>query len=244
MEEKQSSYLIPASIVVAGALIALAVFFTSGTPVGERPDSRKDQGADSFGNSLSPAAKNVRKPDSKDHTLGNPDAPVKIIEFSDLECPFCKRYHPTLKQAMQEYGKDGRISWIYRHFPLDSIHSKARKEAEASECAAELGGNEKFWAYVDRLFELTPSNNNLDPSLLPKIAEDVGLDKAKFESCLASGRHASRVQADYEDAINSGGDGTPYTVILTKNGDVFPFSGALPYNQVKSVIEKALASLK
>src|SRR5207249_6414117 len=80
--------------------------------------------------------------------------------------------------------KDGKVVWVYRHFPIDSLHSKARKEAQASECAAALGGNEAFWAYSDKLFEVTPSNNRLDLAQLPRIAQEIGLDRAQFETCL------------------------------------------------------------
>ncbi|MCI0542492.1 thioredoxin domain-containing protein [bacterium] len=101
-----------------------------------------------------------------EHILGNPNAEIFIIEYSDLECPFCKRFHETMKQAMEQYGKDGQVAWVYRHFPLDAIHNKARKEAEATECAGELGGNDMFWKYTNKLMEITPSNNQLDPKLL------------------------------------------------------------------------------
>ncbi len=102
----------------------------------------------------------------KDHISGNPGAELLIIEYSDPECPFCKKFHETMTQAMNEYGKSGKVAWVYRHFPLDSIHSRARREAEAIECAGELGGNDKFWAYLNKLMEITPSNNQLDPKLL------------------------------------------------------------------------------
>lgn len=102
----------------------------------------------------------------KDHITGNPQADLIIVEYSDPECPFCKRFHETMMQAMDEYGKQGKVAWVYRHFPLDAIHSKARHEAEAIECAGELGGNEKLWEYVNTLYKITPSNNQLDPALL------------------------------------------------------------------------------
>lgn len=101
-----------------------------------------------------------------EHIKGNPNAEVFVIEYSDPECPFCKRFHETMKSVMQEYGDTGKVAWVYRHFPLDALHTKARKEAEAFECAAELGGNVKFWEYADKLFEITPSNDGLDPKLL------------------------------------------------------------------------------
>ncbi len=102
----------------------------------------------------------------KDHIYGNPAADLLLVEYSDLECPFCKRFHETMTQVMKEYGDTGKVAWVYRHFPLDSIHSKARHEAEATECAGELGGKDKFFEYLNKLMEITPSNNQLDPNLL------------------------------------------------------------------------------
>ena len=93
---------------------------------------------------LSDAAKGVKPVSAEDHIRGNVNAAVKVIEFSDFECPFCKGFHATMKQVMTVHEKDGKIAWVYRHFPLDQIHSKARKEAQAAECAAEQGGNKAF----------------------------------------------------------------------------------------------------
>lgn len=174
----------------------------------------------------------------KDHIRGAKNAKVTLIEFSDTECPFCKRFHMTMKQVIEKYSND--VRWVYRHFPLDSLHSKARKEAEATECAAELGGEEKFWAYIDRLFEVTPSNDRLELSELPNIAVFVGLNRAKFEECLESGRQAGRVAEQLLDATTAGGDGTPYTVLISQNGEKIPLSGALPFEKMAGAIDQAL----
>lgn len=234
--ENKNNLLIPASIIVAGLLIAFAVFYTNGAPI--RINNNQAAAIDGEKKAIK-----MRPVDSSDHLLGNPDAPIKIVEYSDLECPYCKTYHPTLKRIMQTYGNDGKIAWVYRHLPLDSIHPKARKEAEASECAAELGGNDAFWAYIDKVFEVTPANNRLDPAELPKIAVSIGLDKAKFESCLVSGKFADEVEADFQDAIAAGGDGTPYTVIVTSKGEMNSYSGALPYAQVEEKIKQVLSKI-
>lgn len=190
------------------------------------------------------AAGALKPVNKEDHILGNPTAPVKLVEFSDFECPFCKRVHPTLKQIMKKYGETDNVALVYRHFPVDSLHKKARKEAQASECANELGGNNAFWAYADRLFEITPSNDNLDLSLLPKIAKDIGLDGGKFEACLAGdargGKYADHIEADVQDAIASGAEGTPYVVVIAPDGKTFPITGAQPYSVFKSIIELAL----
>ncbi len=244
-EQQKSAgpFSVPAAIIAAGVIIAIAIVYSNGggmlgtkqpaPSTGAVPTTQEPPAGDEQGSAIS-----FRPISDADHVLGNRNAPIKIIEYSDLECPFCKRFHPTLQQAVTEY--QGKVAWVYRHFPLDSLHPKARKEAEASECADELGGNEKFWAYIDRLYEVTPSNNGLDPVELPKIAEYVGLNKAAFEQCLASGKHASTVESDVQDAITAGGRGTPYSVVVSQSGKTFPVSGALPLAQVKAVIDQAL----
>lgn len=190
------------------------------------------------------AAKAVKPVATADHIRGNPAARVKVIEFSDFECPFCKRFHPTMKQLIDEYGRAGEVAIIYRHFPLDELHSKARKEAQAAECANELAGNDAFWAYADKIFEVTPSNDRLDLAMLPKIAVQLGLNGGKFEACLEGdmrgGKYASHIEANYQDALASGGTGTPYTLVVSGSGKIYPISGAMPYAAVKSIVDAAL----
>lgn len=195
---------------------------------------RERREADARAKSVRPVAKD------RDHIRGNPDAPVTLIEYSDFECPFCKRFHQTAKQVVDQSG--GKVRWVYRHFPLDELHPvKARREAVASECAAEIGGNDAFWKFADRFYELTPSNNKTDiDTVLPRIAREIGLDKAKFESCLASGRHDRRVQEDHASATASGGRGTPWSLVVSKSGKIYPLSGAQPYAAVKQLIDLAL----
>lgn len=175
---------------------------------------------------------------ARDHVRGPRTALVKLIEFGDTECPLCKRFHPTLKRLVDDYR--GQVAWVFRHFPIAEIHPKAPKEAEATECAAELGGEAKFWAYVDRLYEITPSNNRLDPAELPRIAQHIGLERTSFEQCLASGRHAARVAADVADALAAGAPGTPYTVVVAPNGKTFAVVGNQPYDTLRLVIDIAL----
>jgi protein-disulfide isomerase len=193
---------------------------------------------------LREAAGSVKPVAAEDHIRGDLAAPVKVIEFSDFECPFCKGFHATMKQVMGDYEKDGKVAWVYRHFPIDELHSKARKEAQATECANELGGNQAFWAYADKLFEVTPSNNRLDPAQLPQIAEEVGLDRAKFDTCLdgdaRGGKYAAHIEANVQDATASGGQGTPFSLVITPKGEVVPINGAQPYEQVKAIIDAAL----
>lgn len=190
------------------------------------------------------AAANVKPVTEKDHVRGNVNAPVKIVEFSDFECPFCKEFQSTMQKLMDSYGKDGQVAWVYRHFPIDQLHPKARKEAQASECAAELGGNDAFWTYADKIFAVTPSNNGLDLSLLPKIAEELGLDANAFADCLSGdargGKYADLIEADVEDAVSAGGTGTPFTIIVGPTGKTYPISGAMPLSAVTALVDVAL----
>lgn len=167
----------------------------------------------------------------KDHVRGPKDAKITVIEYSDLECPFCKSFHPTMKQLMSAY--DGKIRWIFRHFPIVQLHSKAPKEAEAAECANEQG---KFWEFIDKVYEVTPGNDRLDPAELPKIAQQVGVsDLAKFQSCLSSGKYENVVQADLQSGLDAGVQGTPASFI---NGE--PVYGAVPFAQLKAGVDKLL----
>lgn len=173
-----------------------------------------------------------------DHIIGNLEAKVTIVEYSDTECPFCKMFQGTMQRISSEYD-DNDVAWVYRHFPLP-IHSKASKEAEATECAAKLGGNDKFWQYIDRLFAITPANNGLDESLLFKIAEEVGLDTNAFKNCLASDEMKSAVNKGLESGTKAGANGTPYSLIVVKGKVVDVINGAQPYEIVKQQIDQTL----
>lgn len=188
------------------------------------------------------AAADVKIPDitTDDYIRGDKNAAVSIVEYSDTECPFCKRFHDTLVQMID--ASQGKVNWVYRSFPLASLHSKAPKEAEALECAGELGGNEGFWKYMDRMMAVTPSNDGLDAAQLPEIAKFVGMDSAKFQTCYDSGKFAEKVQKQYDDAIAAGGRGTPFSVLVGPDGTMVPLSGALPAEQIQSAIDGLLKS--
>jgi protein-disulfide isomerase len=166
---------------------------------------------------------------NEDHIRGNKDAKVTIVEWSDFQCPFCSRFHPSMVRAMREY--EGKVRWVYRHFPLDSIHPQARPAAEASECAAEQG---KFWDFADKLIERQPE---LGPELYKSIAKRLNLNEAKFNDCVASGKYRQRVTDHEQAGLTVGVRGTPGSFV---NGIEVP--GAVPYEQLKSIIDQALGS--
>jgi len=237
--DTKNNFMIPFAIVIAGGLVALAILFggqettSNAQPTQVAPQPISDKSAD-----------NIKPVSSEDHIKGNPNAQVKIVEFSDIECPYCKTFHPTMQRIIEEYGQSGKVAWVYRHFPLDS-HSKARLEASAAELAGDIGGNNKFWEYLDKIFEITPGNNGLDLNLLPQIAEEIGLDPKPFEDLVSKddrsgGKYASRIEDNYQDGIASGVRGTPHSIVIAPNGKKFTINGAQSYSTVKSIIELAL----
>lgn len=232
MEEKKSGmsqFAMPIAIVIAGALVAGAVMYSGGSNGGNQP-TQEDSGVTL--DAMAPITK-------ADHIMGNPNADIVIVEYSDFECPFCKSFHVTMERIMDEYGADGTVAWVYRHFPLDSIHKKARIEAVAAECAAELGGNDAFWAYTNRFFEVSLTNDRTDiETAIPAVAKEVGLNEEKFLACLDSGKFDQHIQDNLDDAIATGGRGTPWSIVLLPGGEKTAISGAQPYESIKQLIEQ------
>lgn len=178
-----------------------------------------------------PPAGPVKPVDEKnDHILGPKDAKVTVIEYSDFECPFCQRFYPTVKDMLKSYPKD--VRFVYRHFPLNSIHPNAQKAAEATECAAKLGGNDAFWKLHDKIFERSP---NIAPDVLITLAKENGLKEADFKKCLDSGEMAGKVNQQMQDGSAAGVQGTPATFV---NGKLS--SGAIPLESLKAAIDAEL----
>ena len=223
-----NKYLVPIAIVVAGVLVAAAIYFGDGS---SNPVTSKIENPTTNKIDIAPVTE-------KDHIIGSSNADLVIVEYSDTECPFCKVFHKTMHQIVLDYN--GQVAWVYRHFPIAQLHAKAGKEAEATECASELGGNQAFWKYIDKLFETTNSNDSLNPEELPKIATTVGLDEAAFNACLSSGRYTEFVGKSVEEAVKAGARGTPYSIITTSGGQKVVINGAEPLASVKLKIDALL----
>lgn len=239
--EKKKDFLLPISILIAAILIGGTIVWST-----ERKAQLNNNPNDKSANiDLSKMVEKISPLSEKDHLWGNINAPLKIIVFTDFECPFCKEFHNTIHQTLLEFGDEVVVA--YRHFPIPALHQYAQKEAEASECVAEIGGEERFRQYVDKIFETTKSNDGLDPLMLPKLAVGLGINEKKFNECLSSGKYAEKVSNQSEEAVNVGAQGTPYAVIISPKGKKFPVPGAFPYNSTnpqipsfKSIIEEAL----
>lgn len=187
-----------------------------------------------------PVTGEVPKVIEEDWVLGDRNAPLALIEYSDFECPYCKQFHPTAQQVVDSYP--GQVMWVYRHFPL-AFHQNAQKEAEASECVAEQGGNDGFWKFTNAIYERTTSNglgfplDNLGP-----LAKELGYDQTKFQNCLDTGKYTAKVQKQMTGGQAGGISGTPGNVIINiKTGKSQTLPGAVPFASVKAVVDQMLA---
>jgi protein-disulfide isomerase len=162
-------------------------------------------------------------------SLGPDDAPITLVEFSDYECPFCKAAEPVMKQVLERYPTQVRL--VFRQFPLDS-HPKARPASEAALCANEQG---KFWEFHRKLFEKAPQ---IEADKLPAIAEEVGLDRAKFEECVQARRFEAQVAADVDAGKKASVAGTPAFFV---NG--VPVSGGRSADDFAKAINAELTRL-
>lgn len=215
---------------MAGALIAGGIYLgLTHAPQQAAPQGNAEAAVES-------SQIKIREVSESDHVRGAAQAKVTVIEYSDLECPFCKQYHATLQRLLATYPED--VRWVWRHFPLTQLHSKAVREAVATECAAEQG---KFWEMTDEIMRVTPANNGLDLATLPQIAQRAGVaNLAQFEQCMSDNKYENRVKNDVADAQLAGGRGTPHTVIIDTQGNKEVLVGAQPFETVEAKIKAAL----
>lgn len=176
----------------------------------------------------------------EDYIRGNPDAKIALIEYSDFECPFCNRFHPTAQQIIDTYGDD--VMWVYRHYPL-AFHPQAQISAEAAECVGDLAGNDGFWEYSDRLFTEAGISQGaaLTEDKLLTYAGDMGLDTSVIQSCLDSGKFTAKVKDQMAGGTEAGVTGTPGNILINLDTDesrLIP--GAVPFEAFQSVIDEML----
>ncbi|MDZ4231730.1 MAG: DsbA family protein, partial [Candidatus Pacearchaeota archaeon] len=162
----------PIAVIVGSLIISLSIFLAGGVGTTIAPAV-----VDTGTGSLLPSGTKVSlEVTDQDHIRGNSSAEVTIIEYSDLECPFCKQFHPTMQQVLSEYGD--KVRWVYRHFPLDQIHPQARPGAEASECVAEQKGDEGFWTFADYVFD---NQARIGSALFREAAGAAGANLGSFD---------------------------------------------------------------
>ena len=230
---------IPGAIIIAAAIIGVAIIWTQQKPVAAPTNT----------NQPSVPQVNMAPISSADHILGNPNAPIKIVEYSDPSCPYCKLFNPVMDQVMSQYGSSGNVAWVYRQFPLDTpdqngnvLHPLAGTQAEGFECSASLGGNATFWKYEQAWFNAFPENGadeaaSMDQSQMDTVAQSAGLDQAAFDACVSAGTFKSKIEAEYTDGINVGVSGTPFIVVVTPTGSKLTLTGSQSYATMKQVLD-------
>lgn len=221
MKEKNKNFLF--GVITAVAVIAVIGWLMN--IVGDKDDTRSnDYKKEQVQQVDQKNDKNSKITVSEeDHIRGDANAPVTVIEFSDFQCPYCARFHETMLQAMDKYPT--KIKWVYKHFPLSSIHSQAQLAAEASECAAEQGN---FWEFAD---EVVKRQSSLSRNTFGEVAQMLNLDTSQFDNCVASGKYKSKVQADYALGLQNGVNGTPGLFI---NGKFY--RGAISLSQLEQIV--------
>ena len=235
----KNKLFLPASILIAGLMIGGAVLYTrSGSPK-VVPNNEAATIQRVTGNTQQVGgAVNVSADD--DAVLGNPDASVTIIEFSDFQCPFCRKfYKETLPQIKKDYILTGKVKFVYRDFPLVQIHPGATPAAEGAECAKEQG---KFWEMHDAIFDEQEKQGSgtiqFTADDVKKWAAKIGLNTSKFNQCLDSGKYKQEVEKDIADGSAAGVSGTPAVFV---NGRLVV--GAQPFAAFKAVIDEELKKI-
>ncbi|MBT8172513.1 MAG: DsbA family protein [Nitrosopumilus sp.] len=177
-----------------------------------------------------------------DPIIGNPDAPITIIEFSDFQCPFCARFHiQTLPLILEEYIEQGKVKLVFRDFPIQSIHPNALPASVAAECANEQG---KFREMHDMLFDNQNQWNKLETndvlSLFSNYASNIQLDQEIFDSCLTSGKYIEEIRKDLDDGRDYGVSGTPGFFVGNEKIGFVELKGAQPFESFKKIIDSQL----
>ncbi len=229
-KQTNQNLLFPATIIIIGIIISAGILIYRSN-LKPNPDEI---------NKNIPQEIGIKPITSEDKILGNPNADVIIVEYSDFECPYCKLFHSTMNDIMYEYGREGKVAWIFRHFPLEA-HKNAKGAAIASECVYRIGGNEKFWQYSNFLF--ASSTDILSKENLEKIAvEELSINKDVYNQCLNNSEVIAKIESDTADGKliyeNDPNFGTPYSFVITKTGIQTKIIGAQPFIEVKSLIDK------
>ncbi len=224
----------PMAIVIAGVLIALAVVLSGG---GSGTGKIKNNG-DKLTVKEPEEMRSLNPVSAGEHVRGDlSKAKVAVVEFSDFQCPYCKQLHPTMMKMMDVYKGD--VVWVYRHFPLESIHPAARPAAHASECVTDLAGNDGFWKFTDGIFNFNGTGTAFDQNNLATIVTNSGVDINAFNSCQTSGKFDQKITDAVAEAGLAGAQGTPdLTVVNLKTGDAIHV-GADP-SVLASVLDQIL----
>lgn len=222
----KNSLVIPAAIIIGGIIVAGALYLSM--------PKRSEE--------LTSNTALLRPVNANDHILGNPAAPVMIIEYSDFECTYCREFHEVLHQIIANEGASGKVAWVFREFPLTEIHPNSLPHARAAECVADTMGNDAFWKFTDSLFTHQP----VDPKNYGALVSALGVPNTSFADCFteAEKKVDARITADRQNALDIGAEGTPYSIILVNGKSPVVIKGGYPYGAVQQLVDEALQNTK
>jgi len=248
-QKPQQILTVPMAIVLAAVIIGGVLLYMY-RPANTAQPSANSQVAPS---ATVPDTSALPPVTAADHILGNPNAPIKIVEYSDPSCPYCKMFQTTMLQVMQTYGASGQVAWVYRSFPLDKpdangniLHINSGAQANALECAASIGGNAGFWAFEKDWYATFPDNGASETSIIDnqqimQTAKDVNLNTSKFSDCVLGNKFAGVIDKVYSDGLKLGINGTPTSYIVTPTGSPIAIEGAQSYATLSAAIDAILA---
>lgn len=226
-QKKDLNISIPAAIITGAAIIGLALFLALGK--GTAPEKKA---ADTTPTQV---AKEIVTVKEGEFVRGGTDASIIVFEYSDSDCPFCKQFHDTMKTIVTE--SKGSVGWVYRFYPLASLHPNAPTEATAILCTGELGGNKAQWAMLDALMNVTLNPDPKSNEALTTFATQAGVDATLFTACMKKG-DTTIIERDSEEAQSIGARGTPFSIIVnTETGKQLVVPGAMPLENMKKAIE-------
>lgn len=222
----REAWFIPAAIVVAGLIFSVAIFVFR--------TKHTEASASANINLMHPVTQ-------ADHIIGNPAAPVVLVEYADIDSSYSKSFQHTMQQLMADYAAGGKVAWVYRHLPLIDQHAYASQHAEAAECATSLGGPSMFYRFIDAINSAAPGELQFDPDNYPGIVSSLGLVPDSFSACMNAHTYQQKVASDFQNGLAIGAGGSPFSVLLVAGQKPITIDGAIPYDALKKMIDQSLA---
>ena len=219
---------LPLVIIFAGLIVAVAVYV-----VRIREHVANGSGTPQAVRAVSPS----------DHIIGNPSAPIVLVEYSDIDSEFGKKLQLTMEQLMTQYVAGNKVAWVYRHFPVTTLHPNASTHALAAECAQSVSTPAMFFRFIDALNMRAPGAISFDPKQYGAVVAELSLPKDSFEKCVKNATFEQRVHDDYSNALAAGATGSPYIILLVQGQKPRQIQGAPPYKALKKILDDEIAKL-
>ncbi len=237
IKKDKNTINLPAAIITSAVIIAISILIAFNSKNNLPEKNVADQKERNIPSRVDPMIVTLQQ---NDHIRGDTSkAEIALFEYSDSDCPFCIKFHNTVKTLLSEY-KDNLV-WIYRYFPLSQLHPNAYSEAIAMECAYQIGGDAAFDKYLDTVIDVTLNNDSKVEDTLISFATTQGLDKNLFKTCMLNPDTAKLVDSNISEAKQIGAQGTPFSILVNlKTGKQIIIPGAYPIEEIRKNIDSLL----